>query len=289
MLKKKSPTWDFVVESYSIFLCYELIDLDRARQLIPDGFELIKTKIFSDDTPKFYAILGSFNVHTSAFAGTRLEVNIIARNKRNNLLSWVIIDYDTNKLSHDVSKGVIDSTTEYALLTTNYDGTIIVDFNNRQKNRALIFEAETNEAETKILDKKLWLEGNLSVGYRRELSENSDAVFSLKFDPKEVEKGRRIPIKNIHIDQNTWLKGLIKSIPDEVIYFPYAQHYLSDSPGHYSQIESPEDMINHYQKLDLDTIPDYSSSSLRKLLKTGIIVHTIIVTLLIILFLYQYF
>lgn len=45
----------------------------------------------------------------------------------------MIIDYDTNTLSHDVSKGVIDSTTEYALLTTNYDGTIIVDFNNRQK------------------------------------------------------------------------------------------------------------------------------------------------------------
>lgn len=286
---KKKPYMGFVVEPYSIFLCHELLDLDRAKKLIPDGFELIKTKIFADDKPKFYAILGSFNVHTSAFSGARLEVNIIARNKKNNLLSWVIIDYETNTLSHDVSKGVVDSTIENALLTTNYDGTIIVDFNNKQKNRALIFEAETNDAETKIMDTKLWLEGNLSVGYGRELSQNSDAVFSLKFDPREVEKGRRIPIENLRMNQNTWLKGLIHTTPNEVVYFPYAQHYLSDSPGHYSQIESSEDMINQYNRLDLDTIPNYSSASLRKLLKMGMVANFFVITFLILMLLYHMF
>ncbi len=69
---KSNPCMGFVVEPYSTFVCYELKDLEWARKLIPDGFELIPTKIFEEGHPKYYAIFGSFNVHTSAFWGTRL-------------------------------------------------------------------------------------------------------------------------------------------------------------------------------------------------------------------------
>ncbi len=55
---QKNPYMGFVVEPYSVFLCYELKDLEWARKLIPDGFELIKTKIFDDGEPKYYAIFG---------------------------------------------------------------------------------------------------------------------------------------------------------------------------------------------------------------------------------------
>lgn len=274
---KKNPYMGFVVEPYSIFVCYELKDLEWAKKLIPDGFELIKTKIFEEGEPKYYAIFGSFNVHTSAFWGTRLEVNIIARNKRNGLLSWVIVDYDTNTLSHDISKGVVASTTEQALLTTDFDGNIIVDIQNELKNRHLVFEANTNRAETKIMGRQLWLEGNLSVGYGRELSQNSDAVFSLTFNPKEVEKGRQIPLEDVQITKNTWFSGLFHEEPDEVVYFPYAQHYLSDSPGFFSQIKDEEELVSRYQTVDLASIPDYSADSHRKLIKNGMIFNSILV------------
>lgn len=280
---QKNPYMGFVVEPYSVFLCYELKDLEWARKLIPDGFELIKTKIFDDGEPKYYAIFGSFNVHTSAFWGTRLEVNIIARNKRNNLLSWVIVDYDTNTLSHDVSKGVVGSTTEKTLLTTDFDGNIIVDIQNEGKNRHLVFDAKTDQAQTKMMDHQLWLEGNLSVGYGRELSQNSDAVFSLTFDPKEVEKGRRIPLEDVHVMKNTWFSGLFHDEPDEVVYFPYAQHYLSDSPGHFSQIKDEADLRNKYESLDLASIPDYSADSHRKMMKIGMIFNIVLVTVLLVL------
>ncbi|MGB6178317.1 hypothetical protein [Carnobacterium sp.] len=286
---KNNPYMGFVVEPYSVFLCYELLDLDWAKKLIPDGFELIQTKIFSDDEPKYYAIFGSFNVHTSAFWGTRLEVNIIARNKKNNLLSWVIIDYDTNTLSHDVSKGVVESTTEQALLTTDYDGNIIVDIENKDKNRALIFDSSMINSKVKIMDKKLWLEGNLSVGYGREISQNSDDVFSLKFDPKEVEKGFTIPLEQVKVTKNTWFDGLFRSEPEQVVYFPYAQHYLSDSPGYYSEIKNEEDMIKQYNQLDLDNIPDYSAASHRKSMKTGIIMNAALVLLLLTIILFLAF
>ena len=42
---KKTPHMGFVVEPYSYFLCYEIKDLARANTLIPDNFQLVKTKI----------------------------------------------------------------------------------------------------------------------------------------------------------------------------------------------------------------------------------------------------
>lgn len=282
---KKNPYMGFVVEPYSVFLCYELKDLGWAKKLIPDGFELVMTKIYEDSEPKYYAIFGSFNVHTSAFSGMRLEVNIIARNKRNNLVSWVIVDYDTNTLSHDISKGVIDSTTDQALLTTDFDGNIIVDVQNEIKNHQLIFNVDTNKAQTRIMGRKLWLEGNLSVGYGRELSNNSDEVFSLTFNSKEVEKGRSIPIEDFHFSENTWFSGLFHDQPDEVVYFPYAQHYLADSPGHFSQLIDIDHMEKNYQELDLTLIPDYSVDSHRKLLRTGMYINFIVVVCFIVLIL----
>ncbi len=155
----------FVVEPYSLFLCYEILDLNWANSLLPDGFELTKSKIFSDGELKHYVIFGLFNVHTSAFWGTRLEVNIIAKNKLTGLLSWIIVDYDTNTLSHDKLNGVGELITEKALFTTDYDGNIIVDIENFEKERAIILDASTQITEEKYMDEDLWLEVNLSVAY----------------------------------------------------------------------------------------------------------------------------
>lgn len=273
----KNPYMGFVVEPYSVFLCYELKDLDWAKNMIPENFELMETTVFSEDEPKHYIIFSCFNVHTSAFWGTRLEVNLIARNKNNNLLSWVIIDYDTNTLSHDLAKGLIESTTEKAFVTTDFDGNILVDIENPEKKRALAFDCSTAHSESKNLNPQLWLEGNLSVAYGKEISRNSGGVFSLKFDPKEVEKGCRLPLEQVRVSQNTWYEGLFHSIPDEVVYFPYAQHYLSDSPGHSSAIKSEADMVEQMQQLDLDNLPDYSAAPLRKMIKLGMLFNAFLV------------
>lgn len=133
-----------------------------------------------------------------------------------------------------------------------------------------------------MMDHQLWLEGNLSVGYGRELSQNSDAVFSLTFDPKEVKKGD-VSVEDVHVTKNTWFSGLFHDEPDEVVYFPYAQHYLSDSPGHFSQIKDEADLRNKYESLDLASIPDYSADSHRKMMKIGMIFNIVLVTVLLVL------
>ncbi|MFD2387030.1 hypothetical protein [Enterococcus rivorum] len=276
----------FVVEPYSVFLCYEIKDLEQAKALIPDNFSLIKTKIFTEDEPKYYMIFTCFNVHSSAFWGTRLEVNIIAENKETGLLSWLIIDYDTNTLSYDKKNGLMESNAEKALVTTDFEGNIIVDIKNSLKKRSLIFDCQMSNSKLEKLDQRLWLEGNLSVGYGKEISLNSSDVFSLKFDPKEVEKGFNIPLEQVNIVKNTWYEGLIDTEPTMAVYFPYAQHYLSDSPGHFSLPKNELEMVKQVKELDLDHLPLYSSASIRKMFVVGIAMNFFVfVTLIILLFL----
>ncbi|MBP2098762.1 hypothetical protein [Enterococcus rivorum] len=283
---QKNPYMGFVVEPYSVFLCYEIKDLEQAKALIPDNFSLIKTKIFTEDEPKYYMIFTCFNVHSSAFWGTRLEVNIIAENKETGLLSWLIIDYDTNTLSYDKKNGLMESNAEKALVTTDFEGNIIVDIKNSLKKRSLIFDCQMSNSKLEKLDQRLWLEGNLSVGYGKEISLNSSDVFSLKFDPKEVEKGFNIPLEQVNIVKNTWYEGLIDTEPTMAVYFPYAQHYLSDSPGHFSLPKNELEMVKQVKELDLDHLPLYSSASIRKMFVVGIAMNFFVfVTLIILLFL----
>jgi hypothetical protein len=98
---KITPYMGFVVEPYSHFLFYELKDLEKAKDLLPEGFNLRKTRIFDDDTLKYYGILGCFKAHTSGFWGMRVEFYIIAEDESTGLLSWIIVDYDTNTITYD--------------------------------------------------------------------------------------------------------------------------------------------------------------------------------------------
>ncbi|MDP2813921.1 MAG: hypothetical protein Q8N92_05680, partial [Erysipelotrichaceae bacterium] len=254
-------------------------------KLIPDGFELEKTNVFNDGEAKYYIAFASFNVKTSAFAGTRLEVNVIARSKKTGLISWIIVDYDTNTLSHDSLKGVIDYTTKQAVFTTDYAGNIIVDITNPEKNRSLVFDLDSNDAEYKMLERNFWLEGNLSVGYGREISRNSPSAFAMKFDPREVEQAYRVDLNKISSIKNTWYPGLFKDQVDEVLYFPFAQHFLSDSPGSYSEHDNVDEMIKEFENLDLDNIPPYSVESLRKMIKIGIVSNSVFITILLLIIL----
>lgn len=283
---EKNPYMGFVVEPYSFFMCYEIDDLDYAKSLISDEFELIKTRIYTDDEPKYYCIFTCYNTHTSAFWGTRLEVNIIAKSKKSGLTSWVIVDCDTNALSHDMSSGISSYSTQDAIFTTDYDGNIIVDINNKEQKRALVVDSNINDSIKKEICYELWMDGNLSIGYGKEISNGSSEVFSLMFNPKEVKTAYKIPLSQVNIETNSWYPGLLKDKPSEVLYFPFAQHFLSDSPGHISNCTSEAIMLEQLKNLDLDTIPDYSAAPLRKMFKIGIIINIVISWSLIIIIIY---
>lgn len=280
---KSNPYMGFVVEPYSFFLSYEITDLEWAKKLIPDNYRLVKSKVLDDDEPNYYCMFGCFNVHTSVFWGTRMEFYIIAENIDTGLLSWIIVDYDTNTISYDEKSGLTAGNTKECILTTTYDGEVIVDIKGKNEDRVLVGSAKIEEGEMKNLDYRLWIDGNLSVTYGRDISKGGGEAFSTIFNPREVATALDIPLEYVNVDVNNWYNGLFDKHPSKAVCFPYAQHYLSDSPGHYSNIKDGSDLKNKYMDFDFSKIPNYSSKSLKSSFKAGSFISFVLIIILTIL------
>jgi hypothetical protein len=275
----------FVVEPYSLFLCYEINDIEKAKSLLPDGFKLVKTKIFTEDEPKYYCIFGCIRAHTSAFWGARIEFYIIAEDEKTGLLSWMIIDYITDTISYDNKNGLSAPNTSQAVMTTDYHGNLILDIKKKDGSHELSLNTDINKGIMTNLDQRLWLEGNLSIGYGRDLSDNSASIFALKFEPGEVEKALSIPISGLNLEANTWYPGLFNQTPSQIACFPYAQHFISDSPGHSSIIKSESELESAIEKIDFDTMKVFSTKSFRLMILIGTVVSFTITASLILLLL----
>ena len=274
---KKIPFMGFVVEPYSFFLCYEIADANKAKALLPDNFELVKTSIFQDDDPKYYCIFGCFRAHTSAFWGVRNEFYVIAEDKKTGLLSWIIIDYDTDTISYDSQNGLRSPNCDSAILTTDYTGSIIANIKNNDQSRGLEFNATLDKGGMKKLNQRLWLEGNLSIGYGRVLSQNNADIFSLKFQPGEVAQALDIPLQNLNISTNSWYPGLFKSAPARAVCFPYAQHFVSDSPGHTSKLQNEDQLQAANEAIDFSTVKTFSAKSFLVMFVVNAAISTVII------------
>lgn len=279
---KKMPYMGFVVEPYAFFLCYEIADESKASTLLPDGFKLIKTHIFEHDEPKYYGIIGCFRSHTSAFWGTRAECYIIAEDKKTGLLSWIIADYDSDTISYDSQSG-LKSPSSRAIHTTDYNGNLYVDITRNDSSRRLAFTADLNDSKTSKLDQRLWLEGNLSIGYGRILSENKADIFSLKFNPEEVSKALHISQTKFNLEENSWYPGLFNKLPATLVCFPYAQHFVSDSPGTSSNLKNKNELVDSIQNIDFKNAKVFSAKSFTRAFLINSLVSSVITLTLIIL------
>jgi hypothetical protein len=68
---KNTPCIGFVIEPYSLFLFFKLRDIEYAKSMLPDRYELAKTKLFADDVPDYYMGIGNLGTRASTFWGTR--------------------------------------------------------------------------------------------------------------------------------------------------------------------------------------------------------------------------
>lgn len=283
---QKTPYMGFVVEPYSLFLCYEIKDIEKAKSLLPDGFKLIKTKIFTDDDPKYYCIFGCVRAHTSAFWGSRTEFYVITEDEKTGLLSWIIIDYLTDTISYDSKNGLSSPNSNRSVMTIDYTGTVFIDIQKTDDSHKLKLEANIENSKMKNLDQRLWLEGNLSIGYGRNLSDNGADIFALKFELGEVEKALEVPISDLHIEANTWYPDLFEKDPSQIVCFPYAQHFISDGPGHSSTIKNKDELISAVNAIDFNKIKVFSTKSFKIMFLVGTALSftmTVILVLLLIL------
>ena len=219
----------FIVEPYSLFLAYEIRDEAAASELLPPGYELVPTAIFEGTEPRPCGVIGAFNVHTSVFWGTRVELSLIAENRTTGMLSWVICDYESNTISYDPGQGFSGSTTQRSIITTTHAGDVIVDVQSRERPNHLGVTAALPGAPMRPLDQRLWIDGNLSVDYGGRLMDADSVPFGLIFDPGEMEQALHIPLDAVEVETNTFGAGFLRSAPFEVACFPYAQHFLTTS------------------------------------------------------------
>jgi hypothetical protein len=256
--------------------------------LIEERNQIInKTKIFTNDTPKYYCIFGCFRAHTSAFWGARTEFYIIAEDDKTGMLSWLIVDYDSNTISYDNKNGLKAPNSTNSVITINHRGKLFVDIKRDDNSRHIEFNIDTEKGAMQNLNQRLWLEGNLSIGYGSNFSKESADIFSLRFEPCEVEKALQIPLDSINITHNDWFSGLINEKPAVVACFPYAQHFISDSPGHSSNLKNKKELIESINKFDFTNINALSVKSFKRSLLINALISFVITATLVILYIYK--
>ncbi len=277
------PHMGFVVEPYSFFLCYPIIDIEAAKKLIPLHYTLIKTRIFADDDPHYYIIFGCFTAHTSAFWGSRIEMYVIAENQQTGLLTWVIVDYDSNTNSYDPAHGLIAATSTDTVMTTSYDGRYILDMKRDDGSRRLAAQADTTVGQMNGLDQRLWLEGNLSVDYGIKLRDSETRPFGLTFQPDEVSQALSLPLDSVVVIENNWHQGLYASMPTQIACFPYAQHFITDNYPQGIHIQNKSDLIQSVNKLgDLSDAKTLSAQPIKRQMIIGWALSTTISTAILI-------
>jgi hypothetical protein len=248
----------FIVEPYSVFLAFEVTDIEFAEKYLPSNYSLYPSAMFNDTEKRPCAIISAFNVHTNVFWGNRVEFYLIAENSGTGLLSWIIVEYESNTHSYDPSQGFIGPSTAHSVVTTSYLGEIIVDVASSKSNNSLILTADMKNGVLTELDQRLWVEGNLSVDYGGELQQCTKP-FSLVFDPKEMMQAMKLPLSDILLCTNSFGGDFLDPKPFEVACFPYAQHFVTSSVPTATTMRTADDLekavteINEKMNANLDT------------------------------------
>ena len=284
---KKTPYMGFVIEPYSLFLFFKLKDIEKAKSLLPERYELKKSRIFADEEPEYYVGMGIFNTRASTFWGSRLESYLIAEDKETGHPSWIFIDILSNTIIALPSLGVVDRNSKNAIYTTSSKGDVLLDFKEDKTDRHIILKGNIKNGKLRDLDQPLWVTGNTSIGHKKEFSDKDDDPFAVIFDPAEVEKALDIPLKDIQLLQNNLVPDLAEPELRKVLCFPFAQHYIADSPGCRTYVKSIDDMVNHYNKVsEIKDIKPFSTKNIKRMLFLGIalpILTSIVLLVLLIL------
>jgi hypothetical protein len=281
---KNTPYIGFVIDPYSLFLFFRLSNIEYAKSMLPDRYELAKTRLLTDDEPDYYMGIGNLNTRASTFWGTRQEAYLIATDKKTGLLSFIFIDILSNTIIALPTKGIAEPNCKKAIFTTNAKGDVFLDIQEDKTNRKLLLTGSIKRGKMRILDERLWLMGNTSIGHCKKFANGDNNPFAVIFDPAEVFEALDIPPEDIHISENTLFPGLAHPEISKVICFPFAQHYVADSPGCYTTIKDRNDLINVYNKLaGSEKLITFSASTIVKQILVGFAVTVLIIILLLLI------
>jgi hypothetical protein len=274
---KKTPYMGFVIEPYALFMFFRLKDVERARALLPDRYELTKSAVFAEEVPDYFLGMGTFNTKASTFWGTRLESYLVATDRETGLVSWIFIDIISDTLIALPSEGVADRNSKRAIYTTSSKGDVFLDIQEDRSGRRLHLKGNISRGVRRGLDQPLWVLGNTSIAHSRELAGTTEDPFAVIFDPAEVETAMDIPLDDISLRENSLFPDLAESRPCKVLCFPYAQHYIADSPGCRTPIRNERDMVENYNRLAAMTeVKTFSTRGIKKMFFSSMILSLLI-------------
>ncbi len=278
---KNTPYIGFVIDPYSLFLFFRLSNIDYARSLLPDRYELSRTRLLTDEEPDYYMGIGNLSTRASTFWGTRMEAYLIATDKETGLLSFIFIDILSNTIIALPARGIAEPNCKRAIFTTSARGEVILDIREEKTGRRFSLTGSIKGGQMRKLDQRLWVMGNTSIGHSKKFVKGVDHPFAVIFDPAEVDEALDIPPEDIHIAENTLFPGLAHPEISRVICFPFAQHYIADSPGCYTPVKDIDDLISKYNKLaDTENFKTFSARTIVNQIIIGIAVTVVAVTLL---------
>ncbi|MBN2351342.1 MAG: hypothetical protein JXD23_02150 [Spirochaetales bacterium] len=283
---KKTPYMGFVIEPYALFMFYGLKDVARARALLPDRYELMQSAVFADEEPGYYLGMGIFNTKASTFWGTRLEVYLIAKDRETGLVSWIFIDIISDTVIALPAAGVADRNTKRAVYTTSSKGDVFLDIREDRSGRRLHVKGNISQGVRRGLDRPLWVLGNTSIAHSRELAGNTEDPFAVIFDPAEYDTALDIPLSDIQVRENTLFPGLAEPEPRKVLCFPFAQHYVADSPGCRTVVRNERNLEENYNRLaGLTEVKTFSTRGIKRMFLSTVILSILTVTVLFVLLL----
>jgi hypothetical protein len=281
---KNTPYIGFVIDPYSLFLFFRLSNIEYAKSLLPDRYEIAKTRLFAGDEPDYYMGIGNLNTRASTFWGTRQEAYLIATDKKTGLLSFIFIDILSNTIIALPTKGISDPNCKRAIFTTNSKGEVFLDIQEDKTNRKLVFTGSVKGGKIRRLDESLWLMGNTSIGHCKKFADGNDNPFAVIFDPAEVLEALDIPPEDIRITENSLFPGLAQPEISKVVCFPFAQHYIGDSPGCYTTVKDRNDLISKYNEIaGSDKLITFSAKTIVRQITFGIIISLLIAIILLLI------
>jgi len=283
---RNTPYIGFAIDPYSLFLFFRLSDIDYAKSLLPDRYELAKTRLFADDEPDFYLGIGNLSTRASTFWGTRQEVYLIARDKTSGLISFIFLDILSNTIIALPYEGITDPNCKRAIFTTNSKGEVLLDIEESKTGRKLSLKGSLKRGKIRKLDQDLWVMGNTSIGHCNKYTHGiKDTPFAVIFDPAEVFEALDIPTEDIRIEENTLFPGLARPEISKAICFPFAQHYIADSPGIFTKVKDIDDLVGKYNEFaKYESFKTFSARTIVYQILLGVAVTALITALLVLIF-----
>ena len=282
---KNTPYIGFVIEPYSLFLFFRLKDIETAKAMLPERYELAKTRLFADEEPDYYMGIGNLATRASTFWGTRQESYLIATDKKTGLLSFIFIDILSNTIIALPKVGIANANCKRAIFTTSSKGDVYLDIEEKKSGRKLVFRGNLKKGKLRRLDEPLWLMGNTSIGHSKKMAQGEDHPFAVIFDPAEVAEALDIPPGEITIIENTLFPGLAEAEISRAICFPFAQHYIADSPGCFTTLKDRDEVVSKYNELaGAEEFNTFSAKTIVKQLLIGFAITAVLVIALVLIF-----